>query len=253
MRVDARSGTGAFRQRRYGRRRGRSRGSRLAPPTIGRIVVVRRHVNRVARRFSKVHSHRRKRWSRRFLGDVAARRCIERSESEPCRGGVDRLLARYGKGFLTGTIDESTTFDRTDFRNIVPRFTAENRKANQTVVDLRTRIAAEKRTAPAQIALACLLAQRPWIVPIPGSTNLSRLAENLGASAVELTASDLREIEDAAARITVEGARFPHSFSNGSVADPPLSRARLRRDEHDAVRPRHAEQQRIERATERHG
>jgi len=114
-----------------------------------------------------------------------------------------------GKGFLTGKIDETTTFDSSDFRNIVPRFSAENRKANQTVVDLLTRIAAEKRATPAQIALAWLLAQKPWIVPIPGTTKLHRLEENIGAATVELTAGDLREIEDAAAKITVQGARYP--------------------------------------------
>ena len=114
-----------------------------------------------------------------------------------------------GKGFLTGTIDETTTFDSSDFRNIVPRFTAENRKANQAVVDLLARIAAEKKATPAQIALAWLLAQKPWIVPIPGTTKLHRLEENLGAAAVELTADDVRQIEAAAAQITVQGARYP--------------------------------------------
>jgi aryl-alcohol dehydrogenase-like predicted oxidoreductase len=114
-----------------------------------------------------------------------------------------------GKGFLTGKIDETTTFDSSDFRNIVPRFSAENRKANQAVVDLLTRIAAQKKATPAQIALAWLLAQKPWIVPIPGTTKLHRLEENIGAATIELTAGDLREIEDAAARITVHGARYP--------------------------------------------
>jgi aryl-alcohol dehydrogenase-like predicted oxidoreductase len=113
-----------------------------------------------------------------------------------------------GKGFLTGKIDEQTAFDSSDFRNIVPRFTAENRKANQALVDLLTRIAAEKRATPAQIALAWLLAQKPWIVPIPGTTKLHRLEENLGGAAIELT-DDLREIEEAAANITVHGARYP--------------------------------------------
>jgi aryl-alcohol dehydrogenase-like predicted oxidoreductase len=113
-----------------------------------------------------------------------------------------------GKGFLTGKIDESTTFAGNDFRNTVPRFSAENRKANQAVVDLLGRIAAEKQATPAQIALAWLLARKPWIVPIPGTTKLHRLDENLGAAAVELTAGDLREIEDAAAQITVQGARY---------------------------------------------
>jgi aryl-alcohol dehydrogenase-like predicted oxidoreductase len=113
-----------------------------------------------------------------------------------------------GKGFLTGKIDETTTFDKTDFRNSVPRFQPENRKANQTLVDLLSRIAAKKKATPAQIALAWLLAQKPWIVPIPGTTKLHRLEENLGAAAVELTPGDLREIESAAAHITVQGARY---------------------------------------------
>jgi len=114
-----------------------------------------------------------------------------------------------GKGFLTGKIDETTKFDSSDFRNIVPRFTEENRKANQTVVDFVTRVAEAKRATPAQIALAWLLAQKPWIVPIPGTTKLQRLEENLGAAAIELTADDLRVIDDAAAKITVQGARYP--------------------------------------------
>ena len=114
-----------------------------------------------------------------------------------------------GKGFLTGKIDETTTFDASDFRNIVPRFTEENRKANQTVVDFVTRIAESKRATPAQIALAWLLGQKPWIVPIPGTTKLHRLEENLGAAAIELTSDDLRMIDDAAAKITVHGARYP--------------------------------------------
>jgi aryl-alcohol dehydrogenase-like predicted oxidoreductase len=114
-----------------------------------------------------------------------------------------------GKGFLTGKIDETTTFDSSDFRNVVPRFTPENRKANQAVVDLLTGIAAQKRATPAQIALAWLLARKPWIVPIPGTTKLHRLEENIGAADVELTPEDLRAIEDAAAKITVQGARYP--------------------------------------------
>jgi aryl-alcohol dehydrogenase-like predicted oxidoreductase len=114
-----------------------------------------------------------------------------------------------GRGFLTGKIDETTAFDSSDFRNGLPRFSPENRKANQTVVDLLARIAAEKRATPAQIALAWLLAQKPWIVPIPGTTKLHRLEENIGAADVELTASDLREIQNAAAKITVHGARYP--------------------------------------------
>jgi aryl-alcohol dehydrogenase-like predicted oxidoreductase len=114
-----------------------------------------------------------------------------------------------GKGFLTGKIDEHTTFDRSDFRNIVPRFTPEARKANQALVDLLARIGERKKATPAQIALAWLLAQKPWIVPIPGTRKLERLDENLGAVAVELTSADLREIDDAASKITLQGARYP--------------------------------------------
>ena len=117
-----------------------------------------------------------------------------------------------GRGFLTGKIDENTTFDSSDFRNIVPRFTAEARKANQTVVDLLRRIGEQKNATPAQIALAWLLAQKPWIVPIPGTTKLHRLEENIGAVSIELTADDLREIDAAAAQITVEGARYPEDM-----------------------------------------
>jgi len=113
-----------------------------------------------------------------------------------------------GKGFLTGKIDEGTTFDASDFRNTVPRFSPENRKANQSVVDLVKRIANEKGVTPAQVALAWLLAQKPWIVPIPGTTKLHRLEENLGGANVELTADDLREIEQASSRITIHGARY---------------------------------------------
>jgi aryl-alcohol dehydrogenase-like predicted oxidoreductase len=114
-----------------------------------------------------------------------------------------------GKGFLTGTIDASTRFDGGDFRNVVPRFTPENRQANQGVVDLVTRIAGQKRATPAQIALAWLLARKPWIVPIPGTTKLNRLEENLGAADVALTPDELREIGVAAAQIAVHGARYP--------------------------------------------
>lgn len=117
-----------------------------------------------------------------------------------------------GKGFLTGAINENTTFDSTDFRNIVPRFTPEARKANQALVDLLGQIAARKRTTPAQIALAWLLAQKPWIVPIPGTTKLTRLEENIGASTIALTADDLRDVENAAAQITVQGARYPEKL-----------------------------------------
>jgi aryl-alcohol dehydrogenase-like predicted oxidoreductase len=114
-----------------------------------------------------------------------------------------------GKGFLTGAISESTTFDSTDFRNIVPRFTPEARKANQALVDLLREIAARKKATPAQIALAWLPAQKPWIVPIPGTTKLHRLEENIGAAAVELTPDDLREIASAVSNIEVQGARYP--------------------------------------------
>ena len=114
-----------------------------------------------------------------------------------------------GKGFLTGTINENTTFHASDFRNIVPRFTPEARKANQALVDLLRQIAERKGATPAQIALAWLLAQKPWIVPIPGTTKRHRLEENIGAAAIELTSSDLREIDSAASKITVQGARYP--------------------------------------------
>jgi len=114
-----------------------------------------------------------------------------------------------GKGFLTGAINENTQFDSTDFRNIVPRFSQEARKANQAMVDLLARIAQEKQATSAQIALAWLLAQKPWIVPIPGTTKLHRLEENLGAANVQLNANDLSEIEEAASKITLEGARYP--------------------------------------------
>jgi aryl-alcohol dehydrogenase-like predicted oxidoreductase len=113
-----------------------------------------------------------------------------------------------GKGFLTGAIDATTTFDQSDFRNTVPRFQPENRKANQAVVDLVKRIAAQKKATPAQIALAWVLAGKPWIVPIPGTTKLHRLDENLGAAAVALTPDDLQEIERATSEITVQGARY---------------------------------------------
>jgi aryl-alcohol dehydrogenase-like predicted oxidoreductase len=114
-----------------------------------------------------------------------------------------------GKGFLTGKIDEDTKFDKSDFRNIVPRFTPEARKANQTVVALLGEIAQRKKATPAQIALAWLLAQKPWIVPIPGTTRLERLEENIGAAAIELTAEDLQQIDAAVSKIRVEGARYP--------------------------------------------
>jgi len=114
-----------------------------------------------------------------------------------------------GKGFLTGKINENTTFDSSDFRNTLPRFTPEARKANLALIDLLGKIAERKKATPAQIALAWLLAQKPWIVPIPGTRKLSRLDENIGAVAVELTSDDLREIESAASKITVQGARYP--------------------------------------------
>jgi len=114
-----------------------------------------------------------------------------------------------GKGFLTGKIDDKTTFDRSDFRNIVPRFTAEARKANQSLVDLLGTIAAQKRATPAQIALAWLLAQKPWIVPIPGTTKPARLEENIGAAAIKLTADDLRQIDGTLSQVTIQGARYP--------------------------------------------
>jgi aryl-alcohol dehydrogenase-like predicted oxidoreductase len=116
-----------------------------------------------------------------------------------------------GKGFLTGKINESTTFDKTDFRNTVPRLTPENRKANQVFVDLLKQVATRKKATPAQIALAWLLAQKPWIVPIPGTTKLERLDENLGAVLLELTSDDLLEIKTAASKITVQGARYAES------------------------------------------
>jgi aryl-alcohol dehydrogenase-like predicted oxidoreductase len=114
-----------------------------------------------------------------------------------------------GKGFLTGKIDERTSFDSADIRTTIPRFTSEARAANQALVELLGRIAARKHATPAQVALAWLLAQKPWIVPIPGTRRLERLEENIGAADVELTADDLREIEDAASTITVQGARYP--------------------------------------------
>ncbi|HEY9527169.1 MAG TPA: aldo/keto reductase, partial [Anaerolineales bacterium] len=114
-----------------------------------------------------------------------------------------------GRGFLTGKMDEKTTFESSDFRNALPRFTPEARKANQVLVDLLGEIAKQKNATPAQIALAWLLAQKPWIVPIPGTTKLHRLEENIGAVAIELTPDDLREIDRAASKITVQGDRYP--------------------------------------------
>ena len=121
-----------------------------------------------------------------------------------------------GKGFLTGKIDETTTFDPSDFRNTVPRFAPENRKANQALVDLRRRASPRgSASTPAQLALAWVLAQKPWIVPIPGTTKLHRLEENLGAVNVHLTSDDLREIDAAASRITVQGHRLLRGLSRG--------------------------------------
>ncbi|HWN99454.1 MAG TPA: aldo/keto reductase [Blastocatellia bacterium] len=117
-----------------------------------------------------------------------------------------------GRGFLTGKIDENTTFDSSDFRNLVPRFTPEARKANQALVDLLGKVAERKHATPAQIALVWLLAQKPWIVPIPGTTKLHRLEENIGADAIELSSDDLREIDSAASEIKVQGARYPEQL-----------------------------------------
>ena len=121
-----------------------------------------------------------------------------------------------GKGFLTGKIDDTTTFDSSDFRSSVPRFTAENRKANQALVDLLQSMAQRKNATPGQIALAWLLAQQPWIVPIPGTTKLHRLEENVKAADVELTAEDLADIESAASQITIQGARYPEAMERMS-------------------------------------
>ena len=121
-----------------------------------------------------------------------------------------------GKGFLTGKIDESTQFGSTDFRNTLPRFNPENRKANQALVDLLQTIAQKKNATPAEIALAWLLAQKPWIVPIPGTTKLNRLEENIGAASLELTAEDLGEIESAASQIAIQGARYPEHIEQMS-------------------------------------
>ena len=116
-----------------------------------------------------------------------------------------------GKGFLTGAIKEDTQFDKTDFRNIVPRFTPENRKTNQPLVDLLNKFAQQKKATPAQIALAWILAQKPWMVPIPGTTKLHRLEENIGAANVTLTSNDLRQIEEAASQVTLVGERYPEA------------------------------------------
>jgi aryl-alcohol dehydrogenase-like predicted oxidoreductase len=118
-----------------------------------------------------------------------------------------------GKGFLTGAINKDTKFAQNDFRNIVPRFSAENRDANQAVVDLLAKFAAERKATPAQVALAWLLAQKPWMVPIPGTTKLHRLEENLGAVKLKLTADDVRKLDEAAAKIPVQGERYPEQFA----------------------------------------
>jgi aryl-alcohol dehydrogenase-like predicted oxidoreductase len=117
-----------------------------------------------------------------------------------------------GRGFLTGKMNENTTFDSSDFRNTLPRFTPEARKANEALLDLLRQIAERKNATPAQISLAWLLAQKPWIVPIPGTTKLHRLEENIGAVAVELTSDDLRDIDTAASQITIQGARYPEQL-----------------------------------------
>jgi len=117
-----------------------------------------------------------------------------------------------GKGFLTGKINEETKFDKTDFRNIVPRFTPENRKANQVLVDVLSKIAERKKVTPAQTALAWILAQNAWTVPIPGTTKVHRLEENIGAAAIQLTPDDIRQIDSATAKISVQGARYPENM-----------------------------------------
>jgi aryl-alcohol dehydrogenase-like predicted oxidoreductase len=117
-----------------------------------------------------------------------------------------------GKGFLTGAIKADTKFEKNDFRNIVPRFSEENRKSNQALVDLLGSFAARKKATPAQIALAWLLAQKPWIVPIPGTTKMQRMEENVGAAAVELSREDLRQIDEAASKIQLQGARYPEEL-----------------------------------------
>jgi len=121
-------------------------------------------------------------------------------------------FSSLGRGFLTGKIDATTTFDRSDFRNVLPRYAPEARKANQALVDLLGRIAAQKKATPAQIALAWLLARQPWIVPIPGTTKLARLEENIGAVALELTPADLRQIDGALSQVTIQGARYPEAL-----------------------------------------
>ena len=140
------------------------------------------------------------------MASARRRRCCQSCE-ELGIGFVP--FSPLGRGFLTGKIDETTTFGGNDNRTSLPRFTPEARKANRPVVDLLAKIGAQKHATPAQIALAWLLAQKPWIVPIPGTTKLNRLEENIAAAAIELTPDDLRHIEEAAAKITVEGDRYP--------------------------------------------
>ena len=141
-----------------------------------------------------------------MAGGSPRRRSFRRSKNS---ASASCPYSPLGRGFLTGKIDDSTSFDSTDFRNLLPRFTPEARQANQALVDLLGRIGTRKNATPAQIALAWLLAQKPWIVPIPGTTKPHRLDENLGAAMVELTAEDLQEIERAAAQITIQGTRYP--------------------------------------------
>jgi aryl-alcohol dehydrogenase-like predicted oxidoreductase len=116
-----------------------------------------------------------------------------------------------GKGFLTGAIKEDTQFDKTDFRNVVPRFTPENRKSNQALVDLLTKVAQQKKATPGQVAIAWILAQKPWMVPIPGTTKVHRLEENVGAAKVTLTPEDLRQIDESASQIKLVGERYPEA------------------------------------------
>lgn len=152
--------------------------------------------------------------SRLFRANIRARWRKPEAEVIPTLEELGIGLVPYsplGKGFLTGKIDENTTFDSSDFRSTLPRFTPEALKANQALIDLLGSIAEQKQATPAQIALAWLLAQKPWIVPIPGTTKLHRLDENIGAASVELTPDDLRDIDDAA-KITVQGARYPEKL-----------------------------------------
>ena len=165
-----------------------------------------------------------KRAYRRFGAPMPSSRSRRSRANTRCGGGSPRAevlptleelgigfvpFSPLGKGFLTGKIDENTAFDRTDFRNVVPRFTPENRKANLAFVGWLKSFAERKQATPAQVALAWLLAQKPWIVPIPGTTKRTRLQENLGAEQVQLTAADLRDIEEAVSQINVHGARYP--------------------------------------------